>query len=189
MLVPWKKSYDQPIQHIKKQRHYFTNKGLSSVFRVVMYGCESWTIKAERQRIGAFELWCWRRLLRVPWTARRSIQSILKETIRDSVLNIHCKDWCWSWNSNTLVTCYEELIHWKRPQRWKRLRRKEWQRMEWQMVGWHHWHNRHEFEQTEEIVEDKRAWHAAVHGVPKSCTQLSDEEQHGMFCYTASICY
>ena len=70
-------------QHIKKQRHYFINKGPSSqgyVFPVVMYGCESWTVKkAERQRIDAFELWCWRRLLRVPWTARRSNQSILKE--------------------------------------------------------------------------------------------------------------
>src|SRR5574340_857733 len=83
-LAPWKKNYDQPRQHIKKQRHYFANKSLSSqsygFFPVVMYGCESWTIKkAECQRIDAFELWCWRRLLRVPWTARRSNQSILKE--------------------------------------------------------------------------------------------------------------
>ena len=84
MLAPWKKSYDQPRQHIKKQRHYFPDKGPSShkamAFPVVMYGCESWTIKkAECQRIDAFELWCWRRLLRVPWTARSSNQSILKE--------------------------------------------------------------------------------------------------------------
>ena len=73
------------MQHIKKQRRYFANKGPSSlvkamVFPVVMYGCESWTVKkAERQRIDAFELWCWRKLLRVPWTARRSNQPILKE--------------------------------------------------------------------------------------------------------------
>ena len=83
MLTPWKESYDQPRQHIQKQRHYFVNKGLSSQgysFSAVMYGCESWTIKkAECQRIDAFELWCWRRLLRVSWTARRSNQSILKE--------------------------------------------------------------------------------------------------------------
>ena len=83
MLVPWKKSYDQPRLHIKKQRHYFADKGPSSQssnFPVVMYGCESWTIKkAECRRIDAFELWCWRRLLRVPWSARRSNQSILKE--------------------------------------------------------------------------------------------------------------
>ena len=76
MLAPWKKSYDQPRQHIKKQRHYFANKGHlvnAMVFPVIMYGCESWIIKkAECQRIYAFELWCWRRLLRVPWTARRS---------------------------------------------------------------------------------------------------------------------
>ena len=74
---------DQPRQHIKKQRHYFANKGClvkAMVFPVVMYGCESWTIKeAEHRRIDAFELWCWRRVLRVPWTARRSNQSILKE--------------------------------------------------------------------------------------------------------------
>ena len=71
------------------------------VFPIVMYGCESWTIKkAERFRIDALELWCWRRLLRVPWTARRSNQLILKETSP----NIHWKDWCFSWNSNTLAT-------------------------------------------------------------------------------------
>ena len=80
---PWKKSYDQPRQHIKKQRHYFANRVYlvkATVFPVVMYGCESWTIKkAEHQKVDAFELWCWRRLLRVPWTARRSNQPILKE--------------------------------------------------------------------------------------------------------------
>ena len=83
MLTPWKESYGQPRQHIKKQRHYFANKGLSSqtmVFPVVMYGCESWTLKkAEHWRIDSFEPWCWWRLFRVPWTARRSNQSILKE--------------------------------------------------------------------------------------------------------------
>ena len=83
MLAPWKKSYDQPRQHIKKQRYYFANKGPFSqaiVFQVVVYGCESWTIKkAECCRIDAFELWYWRRLLRVPWSTRRSNQSILKE--------------------------------------------------------------------------------------------------------------
>ena len=81
MLTPWKKSYDQPRQHIKKQRYYFANKGPSSQ----SYGFSSsqfeiWTIKkAEHQRIDMFELWYWRRFLRVPWTARRSNQCILKE--------------------------------------------------------------------------------------------------------------
>ena len=88
------------------------------IFPVVMYGCERWTIKkAEHWRIVALELWCWRRLLRVPWTARKS-----NESIRKSVLNIHWKDWCWSWNSNTLATWFEELTHWKRPWWWERLK-------------------------------------------------------------------
>ena len=84
MLTPWKESYDQPRQHIKKQRHYFANKGPFSQgygFPVIMYGFESWTVKkAEHRRIDAFELWHWRRLFRVPWTAKRSNQFILKET-------------------------------------------------------------------------------------------------------------
>ena len=82
-LTPWKKSYDQPRQHIKKQNITLPTKVRlvkAMAFPVVMYGYESWKIKkAECQRIDAFELWCWRRLLRVPWTARRSNQSILKE--------------------------------------------------------------------------------------------------------------
>jgi len=148
------------------------------VFPVVMYGCESWTIKkagpkgegddrgwdgwmesltrwmwvwvnsrswwwtgrpgmlwfmglqrighdwatelnwTECLRIDAFELWCWIRLFRVPWTVRRSNQSILKR----SVLGVHWKDWCWSWNSNTLATWCKQLIHLKRPGCWGRLR-------------------------------------------------------------------
>ena len=83
MLAPWKKSYDQPRQHIKKQRYYFANKGPSSQsygFPVVIYSCESWNIeKTERQRSDTSELWRWRRLFRVAWTARRSKQPILKE--------------------------------------------------------------------------------------------------------------
>ena len=87
------------------------------VFPVDMYGYERWTIKkAECQKIDPFELWYWRRLLRVPWTARRSNQSILKDS-----LYIYCKDWCWSWNSNTLATWCEELTHWKRPWCWEGL--------------------------------------------------------------------
>ena len=72
MFSPWKESCDEPRQHIKKQRHCFANKGLyikGMIFPLVMYGCESWTIKkAQCQRINGFELWCWRKLLRVPWT-------------------------------------------------------------------------------------------------------------------------
>ena len=88
------------------------------VFPVVMYGCERWTVKkAEHRRIDAFELCCWRRLLRVSWTARRSNQSILKR----SALGVLWKEWCWSWNSSTLATSCEELTHWKRLWCWEGL--------------------------------------------------------------------
>ena len=89
------------------------------VFPVVMYGCESWTIKkAECQKIYAFELWCWRRLLRVPWTARRSKQSILKEispgcSLEGLMLKLKLR---------SLATWCEELTHLKRPWCWERLR-------------------------------------------------------------------
>ena len=73
----------------------------SNGFPVVMYGCESWTIKkTECWKIDAFELWCWRRLLKVPWTARKSNQSILKEISPEYSLG----GWCWNWNTNTLAT-------------------------------------------------------------------------------------
>ena len=102
------------------------------VFPVVMYGCESWTVKKpECWEIDAFGLWCWR-LLRVPWTARRSNQSILKEI--SPVLGVHWKDWCWNWNSNTLATSWEELTYWKKPWLWEGLggrRRRGPQRMRW----------------------------------------------------------
>ena len=87
------------------------------VYPVVMYRCESWTIKkAEHQRIDAFELWCWRRLLRVPCTARRSNQSILKEISPGCSLEGMIR----SWSSNTLATWWG-LTHWKRPWCWERL--------------------------------------------------------------------
>ena len=89
------------------------------VFPVVMNGCESWTIKkAEHWRIDVFELWCWRRLLRVPWTTRRSKQSILNEINP----GVHWKNWCWSWNSKTVATWCKELTRQKRPWCWERLK-------------------------------------------------------------------
>ena len=144
MLAPWKKSYDKPIQHVEKQRHYFAYKGLSSQ----SYGCSSShvlfsTKKAECQRMDAFELWCWRRLLRVPWTARSSNQSIL----RRSVLNIYWKDWCWS--SNTLATWCEQPTHWKDSDAGEDWRQEEKGATEDERAGWHHRLNGHEFEQTQ----------------------------------------
>ena len=143
-LASWKKSYDQRRQHMKKQRHFFTNRGLSSrsygfsSSRVWMW---SWSVKkAECWRTDAFELWYWK-LLRVPWTPRRSNQSILKEISPD----IHWKDWGWSRNANTLAAWCEELTHWKRPWWWERLKGEEKGTTEVEMVGWHHRCDGYEF--------------------------------------------
>ena len=110
------------------------------VFPVVMYGYESWTIKkAERRRTDAFELWCWRRLLRVPWTAMRSNQSTLKEISP----GISLEGMMLSWNSNTLATWCEELTHWKRPWCWERFWQEGKGTTEDEMFGWHHWLDGH----------------------------------------------
>ena len=148
MLAPWKKSYDQPRHQIKKQKHYFTSKGTSSqsygFFPVVMYGCESCTIKkAEHRRIDAFKLWWWRRLLRVPWIARRSNQSILKEispghTLVELMLKLKLQ---------YLATWCEELTHWKDPDARTDWRQAEKGATEDEMVGWHHQLNGYEFDQ------------------------------------------
>ena len=107
------------------------------VFPVVMYGCESWTIKkAEHWRTDAFELWSWRRLLRVPWTARRSNQSILKE-----ISLIHWKDWCWSWNSNTLAHDVKKWLICEDPDAGKDWRQEKKGMTEDETVGWYHWLN------------------------------------------------
>ena len=127
-----------------------------------MYGCESWTImKAEHQRIDAFKLWCWRRLLRVPWTERISNQSILKEINPEYPL----EGWCWS--SNNLATWCKELNHWKRQQ--------EKGMTENEMVGWHHGLKGHEFEQALGIGDGQRSLACCS---PQGCKELDTTEVH-----------
>ena len=141
-------------------------------FPVDMCGYENWNIKkAEHEIIDAFELWCWRRLWRVPWTERRSDQSIHKKL----TLNIHWKGWCWSWSSSILATCCEEQTHWKRSWCWERLRAGEKGVAEDEMVGWHHQLSGH-LNKLREIAKDREAWCAALYGVSNSWTRLNNRK-------------
>ena len=139
------------------------------VFPVVMSGCESWTIKkAECRRIDAFELWFWRRLLRVPWTARRSNQSILKEFSPEYSLEGLMLKFLILWPPDV-----KSWLIWKDPDSGKDWRQEK-GTTEGEMVGWHHWLNGREFGKLRELVMDREAWRAAVHRVAKSQTRLSN---------------
>ena len=123
MLAPWKKSYDQPRQHIKKQRHYFANKGPSSQ-SYGLFSSHVWMWELDHKESWAPRNWFfWTVVLEKTLDSPldcKEIQPVHPK--RKSVMNIHWKDWCWSWNSNTLATWCEELTHLKRPGCWERLK-------------------------------------------------------------------
>ena len=174
MLAPWKKSYDKPKRRIKKQRHHFADKAKvhivkAMVFPIIMYRCESWTIKkAEHQRIDAFELWCWRRLFRVSWTARRSNQSIRKETKPEYLLGgLMLK----LQHFGHLIQRTDSLEKTLMLEKSEGRRKRGWQRMRClngitNSMGM-------SLSKHREMVRDREAWRAAVCGVTKSWTSLS----------------
>ena len=136
------------------------------VFPVVMYGCESWIInKAENQRIDVFELWCWRRLLRVPWTTRRWNQSILKETspeysLEGLMLKLNLQYFAHLiWRTDSLEKNFGAGKDWKPEEKW---------RIEDEMVAWNHWLNGQEFEQASGVVDEQGS---LVHCSPCGCKE------------------
>ena len=188
-LAPWKKSYKKPKQCIKIRDITLPNKGPFSqsygFFPVVMHRCESWTIKkAECWRIDAFELWCWRRLFRVPWTGRRSNQSILKEinleySLEGLMLKLKLQYFVHLMGrANSLEkTLMQGKTEGKKRRGWQRMSRLD-GIMDSMGVT---------LSQFQEMVKDRETWHTAVHEVTESWTLLSDWTTTAENCVTLFI--